>query len=132
MQKPNPSAISDFGFAARPSLLVAISSGNRRRVLQGQPLESSRIPQPQCCLNVPERRAVNDPPTAPGKPVTAVLASQSTPSTVDAPQSVSNAIYHSYLSERRGGRSPTWLSEGGRAGGGGGKKGVRGRPPARI
>jgi hypothetical protein len=38
---------------------------------------------------------------------------------------------HSLPSESRGGPGPTWLSEGGWAGGGGGK-GVRGRPSARI
>jgi len=51
----------------------------------------------------------------------AVLVTRSVSSTVDTPQSASKAIYHSYLSESRGGRSPTWLSEGGWAGGGGGK-----------
>jgi len=58
-----------------------------------------------------------------------VLVTHSASSTVDAPQSASNAIYHSYSSERRGGRSPTWLSEGGWAGGGGGEKEFEGVPP---
>jgi len=49
----------------------------------------------------------------PGTRDLAVLATRSASSTVDTPQSASNAIYHSYLSESRGGRSPTWLSEGG-------------------
>ena len=61
-----------------------------------------------------------------------VLATRGASSTVDAPQSASKAIYHSYLSESRGGLGPTWLSEGGWAGGGGGKNRVRRRPPARI
>jgi hypothetical protein len=46
-----------------------------------------------------------------GRPV--VLATRNSSSTVDTPQSASKAIYHSYPSESRGGRSPTWLSEGG-------------------
>ncbi len=61
-----------------------------------------------------------------------VLVTRNDSSTVDAPQSASNAIFHSLPSESRGGRSPTWLSEGGWAGGGGGKKGGRRRPPARM
>jgi len=67
----------------------------------------------------------------------AVFATHRAPSTVDESQSASNAIYHSYPSEGRGGPGPTWLSEGGWAGGGGGKKefeGVgplEGSPPAR-
>jgi len=40
-------------------------------------------------------------------------------STVGTQQSASDAIYHSYLSESRGGPGPTWLSEGGWVGGGG-------------
>jgi len=66
-----------------------------------------------------------------------VLATLSGSSTVDAPQSASKALYHSYLSESRGGPGPTWLSEGGWAGGGGGKIEVEGvgllecSPPAR-
>jgi len=61
----------------------------------------------------------------------------STTSTVDEPQLASDAIYHSYPSESRGGRSPTWLSEGGWVGGGGGEIEVEGggplecSPPAR-
>jgi len=51
-----------------------------------------------------------------------VLVTRSASSTVGTLQSTSTAIFHSYLSESRGGRSPTWLSEGGWAGGGGGKK----------
>ena len=66
-----------------------------------------------------------------------MLATQSASSTVDEPQSAVKAINHSYLSESRGGPGPTWLSEGGWAGGGGGKlalEGVRApkfSPPAR-
>ena len=52
---------------------------------------------------------------SPGTRDLTVVATRGASSTVDAPQSASNAIYHSYPSERRGGRSPTWLSEGGRA-----------------
>ena len=37
--------------------------------------------------------------------------------------------FHSYLSESRGGPGPTWLSEGGWAGGGGGKTEFEGVPP---
>jgi hypothetical protein len=58
----------------------------------------------------------------------AVLATRSASSTVDTPQSASNAIFHSYLSESRGGPGPTWLSEGGWAGGGGGTETVEGVP----
>jgi hypothetical protein len=47
------------------------------------------------------------------------FATQSVSSTVDEPQSASKAIYHSLPSESRGGPGPTWLSEGGWAGGGG-------------
>jgi len=47
----------------------------------------------------------------------AVLARRTASSTVNEPQSASNQQYkHSYLSESRGGQSPTWLSEGGREG----------------
>jgi hypothetical protein len=58
-----------------------------------------------------------------------VLRTKRASSTVDNPQSASKAIYHSYLSESRGGPGPTWLSEGGWAGGG---NRVRGRWPARM
>ena len=37
----------------------------------------------------------------------AVVATQHVYSTVDTPQSASKAIYHSYLSESRGGPGPT-------------------------
>ena len=66
-----------------------------------------------------------------------MVATRSAPSTVDESQSASKAIYHSYPSESRGGPGPTWLSEGGWAVGGGGKKEVEGvllpecSPPAR-
>ena len=43
----------------------------------------------------------------------AVFATRGSSSTVDIPQSASNAIFHSYLSESLVGRSPSWLSEGG-------------------
>ena len=46
-----------------------------------------------------------------------VLATRTASSTVNEPQSASKAIYHSLPSESRGGQSPTWLSEGGWAGG---------------
>jgi hypothetical protein len=59
---------------------------------------------------------------SPGTRNLTVLVMRSASSTVDIPQSASNAIFHSYLSESRGGPGPTWLSEGGWAGGGGGKK----------
>ena len=65
---------------------------------------------------------------SPGTRDPTVLATRSVSSTVDAPQSASKATYHSYLSERRGGPGPTWLSEGGWAGGGGGKKEADGVP----
>ncbi len=42
----------------------------------------------------------------------AVLVTCSVSSTVDTSQSASPAIFHSYLSESRGGPGPTWLSEG--------------------
>ena len=42
-----------------------------------------------------------------------MLATRSASSTVDARQSASKAIYHSYLSESFAGRSPSELSEGG-------------------
>ena len=58
-----------------------------------------------------------------------MLATPTASSTVDTPQSASNAIYHSYPSESRGGPGPTWLSEGGWAGGGGGKKEFEGVGP---
>ena len=48
-----------------------------------------------------------------------VLVTRRASSTVDILKSASKAIYHSYLSESLAGRSPSWLSEGGRAGGGG-------------
>ena len=57
-----------------------------------------------------------------------MLATYIASSTVDESQSASKAIYHSYLSERRGGPGPTWLSEGGWAGGGGGKMEADGVP----
>jgi len=73
----------------------------------------------------------------PGTRNLVVLATRSSSSTVDEPQSAAKAIYHSYLSESRGGPGPTWLSEGGWAGGGGGEKALDGvrapecSPPAR-
>ncbi len=67
---------------------------------------------------------------SPGTRDPAILATRRSSSTVDALQSASKAIYHSYLSESLAGRSPSWLSEGGWAGGGGGENGGR-RPPAR-
>ena len=69
---------------------------------------------------------------SPGTVNLAVLATCDASSTVDEPQSAPKAIYHSYLSESRGGPGPTWLSEGGWAGGGGGKNRVRGRRPAKM
>ena len=43
-----------------------------------------------------------------------VVVTHGVNSTIDKFQSASNAIFHSYLSESRGGPGPTWLSEGGR------------------
>jgi len=45
-----------------------------------------------------------------------LLASWDSSGTVDELQSASKAIYHSSLSESLAGRSPSWLSEGGRPG----------------
>ena len=67
-----------------------------------------------------------------------MLATRISSSTVDTPQSASKAIYHSYPSESLAGRSPSWLSEGGWAGSGGGKmeadsvSPLEGSPPARL
>jgi len=70
---------------------------------------------------------------SPGTGNLAVLATQGVNSTVDTPQSSSNQqLKHSYLSESRGGPGPTWLSEGGWAGGGGGENRGRRRRPARM
>ena len=62
----------------------------------------------------------------------ALLATRSASSTVDKPQSATKAIFHSYLSESLAGRSPSWLSEGGWAGGGGGELEFESDPPLRF
>jgi len=61
-----------------------------------------------------------------------VVVTHGVNSTVDKFQSASKAIYHSYLSESRGGRTPD-VAFRGRVGGGWGREiGVRGRRPARM
>ena len=63
----------------------------------------------------------------PGTRNLVVLATRSKPAP-STPQSASKAIDHSYLSESRGGPGPTWLFEGGWAGGGGGELEADGLP----
>jgi len=107
MPHPDPSAISDFGF----------------RISDLPPPSMHPPPEAHCRrATVVEGLVARVARHSPGTGNLTVLATRDASSTVDTLQSTSNAIYHSYLSERLGGRSPTWLSEGGWAGGGGGKR----------
>jgi len=107
MPRPDPSAISEFGF----------------RISDLPPPSMHPPPEAHCRrATVVEGLVARVARHSPGTGNLTVLATRDASSTVDTLQSASNAIYHSYLSERLGGRSPTWLSEGGWAGGGGGKR----------
>jgi hypothetical protein len=119
--RPLPPWISDFGFAAQ-------EAGHPNRY--DKPIRVVLwCGRPGCTCR---RDACATRRTAGTVRYPTVIVTRGLSSTVGAPQSVSKAIFHSYLSESLGGPGPTWLSEGGWAGGGGGKNEVRARRLARM
>ena len=113
---PDRFRISDFGFRiCRPQSASSTGSLQSAWHFHGWPHSEDRVWKG--AQHSPDTRDLDVPATR--------IAS----STADTPQSATKTIYHSYLSERRGGRSPRGFPRAGGRGVGAGKKEFEGVPP---